>query len=189
VKEKQQIRVRMRQVRRDHAASLPTSTLALIMMRPPAPIVEMIPEGATVGIYNATEEEAPTGGYARWLHESGRPVALPWFADRKAPMQFRIWANPFAEELVEGPFGPQPDSANSLVIPSALFMPLVAFTANCERLGQGGGYYDRWLAANPDTITIGMAWDQQLVDHLPIEPHDQNLQAVVTPTRIFRSPS
>ena len=54
-----------------------------------------------------------------------------------------------------------------------------------ERLGQGGGHYDRWLAHHPDTIRIGMAWDGQLVDELPVEPHDVPLDAVVTPTRLY----
>jgi 5,10-methenyltetrahydrofolate synthetase len=65
------------------------------------------------------------------------------------------------------------------------FVPLVGFTADGQRLGQGGGHYDRWLAAHPDTVAIGLAWDMQLADELPTEPHDRPLAAVVTPTRIY----
>lgn len=66
-----------------------------------------------------------------------------------------------------------------------LFVPLVGFTAEGARLGQGGGHYDRWLADHPDTTAIGLAWDGQRVDDLPTEAHDIPLAAVVTPTRIY----
>jgi 5-formyltetrahydrofolate cyclo-ligase len=64
-------------------------------------------------------------------------------------------------------------------------VPLLAFTAGCARLGQGGGHYDRWLADNPDVTAVGLGWDGQLVEGLPLEPHDRLLRAVVTPTRLF----
>mgnify|MGYP006195389569 FL=1 len=53
------------------------------------------------------------------------------------------------------------------------------------RLGQGAGHYDRWLANNPPHAAIGLAWDCQLEESLPIEPHDVPLHAVVTPTRLY----
>jgi len=71
------------------------------------------------------------------------------------------------------------------VTPHLAFVPLLAFTARGDRLGQGGGHYDRWLAANPEMLAVGLAWDSQLVDSLPIEAHDRPLSAVVTPTRLY----
>jgi 5-formyltetrahydrofolate cyclo-ligase len=71
------------------------------------------------------------------------------------------------------------------VVPDVLFVPLVGFTADGGRLGQGGGHYDRWLEAHPETKAIGLAWDCQLADDLPREPHDRPLLAVVTPTRLY----
>jgi 5-formyltetrahydrofolate cyclo-ligase len=62
---------------------------------------------------------------------------------------------------------------------------LVGFTQDGARLGQGGGHYDRWLAANRDAVALGLAWDCQLVDDLPVEEHDQPLRAVITPTRLY----
>ena len=66
-----------------------------------------------------------------------------------------------------------------------LFVPLLGFTAKGARIGQGGGHYDRWLADHPETVAIGMAWDAQLCEDLPMEAHDQSLSAVVTPTRLY----
>jgi len=60
-----------------------------------------------------------------------------------------------------------------------------AFAAALDRLGQGGGHYDRWLAEHPAVQKIGLAWDAQLCADLPTEPHDIPLDAVITPTRIY----
>ena len=177
----------MRAERRAHVDALPKSTRALIMMRPPAPVAAMVPEGGVVGLYHALPHETPTAGYARWFHDNGRTLALPWFADRHSPMQFMEWRNPFDDdELEPGPFGMQPRAHAAVAVPDVTFVPLVAFTEEGQRLGQGGGHYDRWLEAHPHVLPVGLAWDIQLVDSLPLEPHDQTLAAVVTPTRFYR---
>lgn len=62
-------------------------------------------------------------------------------------------------------------------------MPGLAFTREGLRLGQGGGWYDRFLAeVRPDCVVIGVCFDEQLVDDLPFEPHDVRATYVVTPT-------
>jgi 5-formyltetrahydrofolate cyclo-ligase len=102
-------------------------------------------------------------------------------------MAFRQWDSAHLDELLEpGPFGvAQPAASSPALIPDVLFVPLVGFTATGGRLGQGGGHYDRWLSAHPDTVAIGLAWDCQLVDTLPSEAHDRPLNAVITPTRLY----
>ena len=185
--DKQQLRTRLRAARRAHVAALPDQVRGLILHRPPAPVAARVPTGTVVGLYHATEAEAPTAGYARWFYENGRHLALPWFANRLAPMIFRAWTDPFdLSDLEPGPWGtlqPGPEAAE--VVPDVAFVPLVGFTAAGHRLGQGGGHYDRWLGEHPDTLPIGLAWDIQLCESLPIEPHDQRLAAIVTPTRIY----
>jgi len=187
LQEKERLRKEMRRLRREHVAGLPNAVSALMFLRPPALIADLVPEGGSVGLYHAKGAEAPTASYARWFFENGRRIALPWFAHRDAPMAFRAWSDPWDEdELEAGPFGvlqPRPDSPE--VLPALAFVPLLAFTQDGERLGQGGGHYDRWLAANPQCVAIGLAWDCQLVDALPAEHHDRELRAVITPTRLF----
>lgn len=188
---KAELRARLRKERRDHVAGLPIGIRALILNRPPRPVIEMLDGAQTVGLYHPVGAEAPSLGWARWLHETGKAIALPWFADRAAPMEFRVWDNPLDDGgLIPGPHGGlQPPQDARPVRPEAVIVPLVGFTADGHRLGQGGGHYDRWLAAHPDTLAIGLAWDVQRLDELPIEPHDHPLAAVVTPTRIYRSES
>ena len=55
--------------------------------------------------------------------------------------------------------------------------------ASSIRLGQGGGWYDRFLAGvGPDCVVIGVCFDEQLVDTLPSDPHDVPVTLIVTPT-------
>ncbi|WP_423142435.1 5-formyltetrahydrofolate cyclo-ligase [Parablastomonas sp. CN1-191] len=184
--DKPALRRAMRDQRRAHVAALSPATSALILSRPPGPVAALVPPGATVGLYRNTADEAPTGGYTRFFAERGHPVALPWFAERHAAMQFRQWADPFDQAPLErGPYGAdQPPATARIVVPSVVFVPLIAFTARGERLGQGGGHYDRWLAQHPEAIPIGLAWDVQELPEMPCEAHDRMLSAIVTPTRL-----
>jgi len=187
VQDKSVLRKQLRAARREHAASLPDAMRGLVFRHPPAPLLELIPNGAEIGIYRAVNDEAPTTAYAGFFMERGHTIALPRVASRSAPMTFHVHTDPLGEtDLTDGPMGlRQPAADAEELVPDVLIMPLVGFTERGERLGQGAGHYDRWLAAHPETIAIGLAWDCQLVDELPIEEHDQPLDAVVTPTRMY----
>lgn len=187
--EKQALRKKLKAARRAEVEALPASILGLVFRHPPAPLLAKIPDNAAIGLYHATAHEAPTAAYAQWFHERGFKIALPWFAQRGNLMQFRIWSDPYADLLVPDPYGAlQPSADASRVIPQVVFVPLVGFTAQGERLGQGGGHYDRWLEANPSALAIGLAWDCQMAEALPSEAHDRPLAAVVTPTRLYETP-
>lgn len=181
------LRKELRQRRRDHAAALPREVSALVFSRPPRPVLDMVPEGVTIGLYRADPGEAPAFSYTKFFAERGHIVALPRVTTRDRPMSFHAHADPFEEsDLVDGPMGlRQPAADLPELAPEVLFMPLLGFTASGGRLGQGGGFYDRWLAAHPQTLAIGMAWDIQEVADLPIEEHDMPLAAIITPTRIL----
>lgn len=159
----------------------------LVFRHPPAPLLEKISPNASIGLYHAGPHEAPTASYIGYFYEKGHTIALPRLASGDAAMEFAEHSDPFGEsDLVEGPFGmaqPGPDAQKCL--PDVLIMPLIGFTATGDRLGQGGGHYDRYLAEHPGRIAIGLAWDVQICDALPTEPHDQRLDAVITPTRMY----
>ncbi len=184
---KSALRKKLRAARREYVDALDPRIRALTFLRPPSPLVAVVPPGAVIGLYFAGLAEAPAGAYARFFHDAGHDVALPWFAARDASMEFRMWRSAHLNELLEpGPFGiMQPMADAAPATPTFLLLPLVGFTAAGARLGQGGGHYDRWLAAHPGVPAIGMAWDCQMVESLPDEAHDHPLTAVVTPTRIY----
>lgn len=184
---KDQMRKSLRAARREHVDALPDSIRGLLFHRPPAPLLAQIPAEAVIGLYHAGPFEAPAAAYARFFLEAGHTIALPRFAAAGAPMAFARHSDPYGQaDLEVGPFGIlQPEADAEALVPDVLFVPLVGFTADGARLGQGGGHYDRWLAEHPPTLAVGLAWDAQLCDALPTEPHDMPLRAVVTPTRIY----
>lgn len=184
---KKEIRNRLRRARVEHAASLPPEVSSLVFHRPPSAVLDLIPDDATIGLYRADPGEAPASSYARFFLERGHTVALPWLVDLQTPMIFRQHTDPYEEsDLAKGYFGLMQGSEDTPeVVPDVLIMPLVAFTAMGHRLGQGGGFYDKWLGAHPETIRFGLAWDMQEVPELPIESHDMHLTGVITPTRLL----
>lgn len=190
--QKAHLRKTLRKARREHVEQQPDAFRALLFNHPPAPLLRAIAPDAVIGLYHATAYEAPTASYARHFLEAGHRIALPRFdlarfAVEDAPMVFAEHTDPFAEsDLEPGPFGlvqPGPDA--SKIVPDVVFVPLIGFTAQLERLGQGGGHYDRWLAQHPGRIAIGLAWDVQMVEALPTELHDELMDAIITPTRLY----
>ncbi|TNY37294.1 5-formyltetrahydrofolate cyclo-ligase [Thermomonospora catenispora] len=82
-------------------------------------------------------------------------------------------------EPTEPPRGPDAIKAADVIL-----VPALAVDRTGMRLGRGGGSYDRALArVGPQILTIGLVYDEELVDRLPAEPHDRRLRAVVTPSR------
>lgn len=82
---------------------------------------------------------------------------------------------------------PEPPTPHKLV-PSVdvMLVPGLLFTLCCERLGNGGGYFDRALAAMPQALRVGLAYEEQIVDELPVEAHDEPLDVIVTDERVLR---
>jgi len=71
--------------------------------------------------------------------------------------------------------------------PDVVIVPGLAFTATGDRLGQGGGWYDRFLSeVRSDCASIGVCFAEQLVDALPVESHDVTMDHVVTDRGVAR---
>jgi 5-formyltetrahydrofolate cyclo-ligase len=114
----------------------------------------------------------------------GARRALPVATARDAPLIFRLHApgDPLAADALGIP-APMPDAP--AVLPDVVFAPALAFDRSGGRLGQGGGHYDRTLAelrARKPVLVIGVAYAGQEVEEIPMEPHDQRLDAILTET-------
>jgi len=85
---------------------------------------------------------------------------------------------------------PDPERCPQVDLPAGalLLVPGLAFTREGWRLGQGGGYYDRLLAATPAITAVGLGFACQLADHLPREVHDRQLHGLVLAGALLRSP-
>lgn len=113
----------------------------------------------------------------------GKALALP-LCIGPGEMQARRVTD--AAQLRPGRFGiPEPDEDCPLVAPEDIglvLVPGVAFDARGGRLGQGGGYYDRFL---PKTraLRVGICPETALLDSVPMRAHDMRMDAIVTPKR------
>ena len=107
-------------------------------------------------------------------------ISLP-VIKKNFQMDFYKWT--FSSPLKVNKYGiPEPE-IKSIVYPDILLIPLVAFDKNLNRLGYGGGYYDRLierLSKKKKIIKIGLAFSIQKVDKVPINVYDKKLDYVVT---------
>ncbi len=143
----------------------------------------------TVALHAPLGAEVDTAELARLALAAGKRVAWPRVAAAGPAMEFAACA---ASELVSGPARalepprsapPLPLDAIDLVV-----VPGVAFDAGGGRLGRGRGHYDATLSRlRPGAARVGVAFDEQVVDRVPTEPHDSRLDVVVTPSRLLLS--
>lgn len=176
--QKQKLRERLRFRRRHFAANLDGMARLAAFRALPAPLVEHLAEAAVVGAYAAHGDEPDVLPMLADRAETGA-LALPHHAGRVAEMDFRRWRP--GESLVKGPWGTrQPDDAAPPADPHVIFCPLVGFDRRGGRLGQGGGHYDRYFAAHPAALRIGIGWSVQEIDACPRDSADIALDAILT---------
>jgi len=140
--------------------------------------------GQTIGVYWPIQSELDLTPIMQALHDMGETLALPAITRKNHPLVFRRWTK--GDILKHGPHNtrePFPDKDE--LFPDILLMPLLAFTAKGERLGYGGGYYDRTLEAlnrRKNVFACGVAYAAQEAVSLPTGPHDMKLDAMLTET-------
>ena len=134
-----------------------------------------------VGLYLAVDGELDLGPVLRLCRRQGKPVYLPRI-DPDGRMRFAL--HRAADRLVRNSFGIlQPRPSARTADPDALdivFAPLVAFTRSGQRLGMGGGFYDRAFAGCAGDNLVGVAHSCQCTDSLPTDPWDIAMTAVLT---------
>jgi 5-formyltetrahydrofolate cyclo-ligase len=119
------------------------------------------------------------------LSAAGRGVALPVVIDKKGPLEYRAWAP--GDALIAGVWDIPIPEKREIVVPSAVLAPLVGFDRASYRLGYGGGYFDRTLAAlSPRPLAIGVGFAFQEIDTIHPQPFDVPMDMIVTETGIRR---
>lgn len=162
---KEELRAAMRAVRRGIADDLADRERrsGVISDRLIATISDRLPDdrrGGRVMVYVALAGEPDLSRMIAWAAASGVDVFVPAVD---------------GAELVVEPGDIDPSSLDVVVVPG------LAFTVDGHRLGQGGGHFDRFLPRlSPACLTVGVAFGEQVVDSVPMEPHDVVVDVVIT---------
>jgi len=143
------------------------------------------PEGAIIAGYWPMGDEMDPRPLMLALASLGLALALPVTPPRGQPLTFRAWAPGGA--LRPGPVGTSEPAEGALVNPDWLLVPLLAFDRAGRRLGYGGGYYDRTLAALPGAKAIGIAYAAQEMAEVPAGPQDFRLPLIATEAGVIIS--
>ena len=139
-----------------------------------------------VFLYLSVRREVDTRKLIRSLLADGKTVALP-VSLAEGQMFFAEYR---VGSLTEGSVVPipEPDADAPRLEPEdgdLILVPALTFDLNGYRLGQGGGYYDRFLSAHR-LFSVGLARDALLLDRVPREAHDQCVCCLVTESRVLR---
>jgi 5-formyltetrahydrofolate cyclo-ligase len=143
----------------------------------------------TVMIFATFRTEIDTATLIEWALAAGKVVCLPRIVGPRRMLAFRV-SDPHAE-LQPGTWDiPEPIDSCELVNPKdidAVVVPGAAFDCDGHRCGYGGGFYDNFLPqTREDVPRVALAFETQIVDVLPCEPHDLPVTAIVTEDRVIR---
>ena len=135
----------------------------------------------SVGVFVAHDGEPDLTPFVELLWRRGQTVALPVLDDDPddRTMQFSTWGQ--GTPLVAGRYGiavPDP-SASRPSLPDCLLVSLTAFDSDGNRMGRGAGFFDRYLETAGCEI-VGIGFEAQRVDQIPVEPHDVPMPIMVT---------
>lgn len=140
----------------------------------------------TVSLYWPFQGEFDPRFAIRLFRESGAVAALPVVVEKRAPLQFREWWPGVATS--KGVFDLPVPEGTRVVVPQASLIPPVGFDRRGYRLGYGGGYFDRTLAAiTPQPLKIGVAFELSKLDTIYPQAYDIPLDFIVTERCIYHN--
>ena len=141
-----------------------------------------------LGVYWPIRGEIDLREFARQHVEAGGTVGLPVVVQDAAPVEFWRWRPGVA--LKRGHWNIPVPPERDVVTPDVLVVPLVGFDTGRYRLGYGGGFYDRTLAArSPRPHTIGIAFADAELPSIHPQPHDIPMDVIATDRFIWVNPS
>jgi 5-formyltetrahydrofolate cyclo-ligase len=139
----------------------------------------------TLGVYWPLQAEFDPRHLIGWVIAQGVAVALPAVVDKKRPLEYRAWRP--GEALVDGVWNIPIPEVRDIVVPQAVLAPLVGFDRQCYRLGYGGGYFDRTLAAlSPRPLAIGVGYEISQIETIFPQSFDIAMDVIVTEAQTRR---
>ena len=138
-----------------------------------------------IGGYYPTNFEIDDLEILNYFFKKGSTISLPKIK-KKSQMEFYKWYK--KDSLLINKYGiPEPENKNK-VYPDILFVPLVAFDKELNRLGYGGGFYDRYIqkiSKIKKIIKVGLAFSFQKLKTIPVNKHDKKLDIIITEKEII----
>ena len=143
-------------------------------------------QGALVGCYWPFRGEYDPRWLLRQWHGRGMRLALPVAAERAKPLLFRSWRP--GDRLTPGLWDIPVPAEGDPVSPDVLLVPVVGFDRHLYRLGYGGGYFDRTLAAlETKPLAVGVGFEQARIPTIFPQLHDVPMDVIVTEARTTES--
>ena len=142
-----------------------------------------------VMLYVNVGREVVTRSLMDAANRAGKTVCLPLCYDTEEHlMDARLWNDVY--KLETGAYGiPEPSHDAPVIDPKdidLIVLPCMSCDAECNRLGHGAGYYDRYLAQKrDDCTTVALCYEAILAEGIPMEEHDEKVNAVITEERIY----
>jgi 5-formyltetrahydrofolate cyclo-ligase len=156
-----------------------------------ARMVLALPElagASVVAAYADARQEPGTGPLLSTLDDRGVRVLLP-VQQGDGELDWAWYAGPAAfsngPHDIEEPLGDRL-GLDAITQADVVIVPALAVDRRGNRLGQGGGGYDRALGRTGDALTVAVVHDEEVFDEIPVEPHDISVRAVATPTTVIR---
>ena len=141
-------------------------------------------------LYLSFNKEVDTSPLVTWCLNNGKTVIAPYCVESKRKIiPFEI--NNLTTDLTKSTFGVMEPKHNLLKEANIndidlIIVPGIVFDGNCHRIGFGAGYYDRFLPRKAkNALTIGIAYDYQIIDEIPTGIYDVPLNFIVTQKRII----
>lgn len=143
-------------------------------------MTDRVEQAGSVFVYVSSGGEVRTHELIAALLDRGKTVAVPRVMPEAGVMRPVVIQG--LDDFAPGRFGiPEPTTHEPFEeTPDITIVPGLAFTRDGVRLGQGGGYYDRYLAQHPATYKIGLCFEEQLADELPSVARDVFMDELVT---------
>lgn len=142
-------------------------------------------EGLTISAWWPIKAEIDLRFWLAGLAARGARAALPLVSTKAAPLTFRAWTP--ATKMERGFWNIPVPAEGPDIAPDITLSPVVGWDGGAYRLGYGGGYFDRTLAAaKPRPLAIGIGLDAARIATIFPQPHDIPMQAIVTETGIAK---
>ena len=151
--------------------------------------LNLIEEAQHIMIYMDFRNEVATSEFIKYLRSIDKKIYIPRVNTETHELDIYLITSD--KDLILSNYGilePNPEHkvCDAKVI-DLILSPGVAFTKECYRLGYGGGFYDKFLTrTREDVITAALSFSMQIVESIPVEVHDQQLNYIVTEDTIYK---